>query len=68
MRVSILSERRATRPYGLKGGRPGAPGKNLLIHPEGSVVSLGGKACVDVRRGAKIRLLTPGGGGFGEAE
>jgi len=29
--VSILSERRANRPYGLQGGEPGFPGENLLI-------------------------------------
>ena len=41
--VGLLSERRATNPYGLKGGYDGLRGKNLLIHPDGREISYGGK-------------------------
>ena len=41
--VGLLSERRATNPYGLKGGYDGLRGKNLLIHPDGRTISYGAK-------------------------
>jgi 5-oxoprolinase (ATP-hydrolysing) len=63
--VSILSERRALRPCGLAGGRHGAAGLNLLIRRDGRTLSLGGKATVEVAGGDRLRILTPGGGGYG---
>jgi 5-oxoprolinase (ATP-hydrolysing) len=58
--VSILSERRVHAPFGLEGGEPGARGRNLL-----DGVDLGGKCTVEVKAGARLRIETPGGGGFG---
>jgi len=66
--VSILSERRAVPPYGLAGGEPGVRGQNLLLPAGGGAgptVSLGGKAFVRVEAGARLRVLSPGGGGYG---
>ncbi|CAD7703564.1 unnamed protein product [Ostreobium quekettii] len=63
--ASILSERRSTEPFGLLGGKAGAAGVNLLKRRNGHTVSLGGKASVEVHPGDRIRILTPGGGGFG---
>lgn len=40
----ILSERRAVAPFGLLGGRPGAPGMNLLQRSSGRTVNLGERA------------------------
>jgi 5-oxoprolinase (ATP-hydrolysing) len=60
IRVSILSERRTRRPFGLAGGQPGAAGRNL--HNESEV---GGKASFDVEPGETFRIETPGGGGWG---
>ena len=62
LRVSILSERRTRQPFGLAGGLPGAMGQNL--HNDRDV---GGKATFDVEAGDRIRIETPGGGGFGRA-
>merc|ERR1712003_583364 len=31
--MSILSERRVLAPYGMNGGQPGKPGRNLLLRP-----------------------------------
>ena len=61
--VSILSERRASAPFGLFGGQTAQPGQNLL---NGRV--LGGAASFEVRAGDRLTLLTPGGGGFGVPE
>ena len=63
MRVSILSERRETRPFGLFGAEPGAEGRNILIR-QGKEVLLKGKTQVDVMVGDSIVIETPGGGGF----
>ncbi|XP_044309191.1 5-oxoprolinase [Varanus komodoensis] len=65
MVLSVLSERRAFRPYGLQGGEPGAPGLNLLTRSEGRTIALGGKTSVPVGPGDVFCLRTPGGGGFG---
>jgi N-methylhydantoinase B len=63
-RVAILSDRRKTRPYGLCGGEPGAPGRNLLIS-DGRQIALSGKQSILARAGDRIRIETPGGGGHG---
>jgi 5-oxoprolinase (ATP-hydrolysing) len=59
-RVSILSQRRTTQPFGLQGGEPGAAGENSLNGQE-----LAGSASFDVVVGDTLTLRTPGGGGFG---
>ena len=63
MRVSILSERRTRRPFGLEGAEAGAAGKNRLNGRE-----VPAKASFEVARGDVLRIETPGGGGFGEPE
>ena len=65
MTAAILSERRVTSPYGLAGGEPGQRGRNLLLRRGGRVVNLGGKNEVRVEPGDRIRIETPGGGGYG---
>ncbi len=59
-RVTILSERRCRGPWGLKGGKPGDPGKNLL---NGN--TLPSKCSFAVNEGDKLEIITPGGGGWG---
>jgi 5-oxoprolinase (ATP-hydrolysing) len=65
--VSILSERRVLQPYGLDGGGPGACGRNLLIRENGIVVNMGGRCSGDWNRGERLRIETPGAGGYGKA-
>jgi 5-oxoprolinase (ATP-hydrolysing) len=60
MRVSILSERRMRAPFGLAGGDPGAAGRNLHNGRD-----VGGKASFEVAPGDRVRIETPGGGGYG---
>ena len=64
--VSILSERRATCPYGMDGGEPGERGANILCRLNGPRLNLGGKATVHVEPGDVIEIHSPGGGGCGE--
>ena len=63
--MSLLSERRCFRPYGMEGGEDGACGKNLLIKKNGIVVNIGGKCTMDMNVGERLRINTPGGGGYG---
>jgi N-methylhydantoinase B len=60
MRYSLLTERRRHAPPGAAGGKPGEPGRNLLDGDE-----LPPKATGSLRRGQRLRIETPGGGGHG---
>ena len=65
--VSLITERRVSRPWGLAGGEPGAVGENWLL-PEGDeqrVQPLSDKCTIRLRAGDVLRMLTPGGGGWG---
>jgi N-methylhydantoinase B len=62
--VSVLTERRKIAPYGLSGGGDGATGRNVLVRGRNRK-TLPGKANVDLKAGDRIRIETPGGGGWG---
>jgi N-methylhydantoinase B len=64
--VTLLADRRERGPYGLNGGADGAPGRAAVIHHDGSEIEIGGKASVRLRRGERIRIESPGGGGWGK--
>ena len=64
-RVTVQTERRARGPWGLEGGRSGQPGRNTLIRPDGTTQVLPAKVTLTVQAGDRIRLETPGGGGWG---
>jgi len=66
--VTLLADRRSRAPYGLSGGGDGAPGKAEVIRRDGSVQELPGKFNIRLRAGDRIRIQTPGGGGFGSLE
>ncbi|MCE2413708.1 hydantoinase B/oxoprolinase family protein [Candidatus Poribacteria bacterium] len=65
--VTILSDRRTQCPYGLQGGEPGKPGRNVLISG-GAEQPLSGKVSTSTNEGDIIRIETPGGGGYGKKE
>lgn len=66
IKASILSERRAFSPYGMKGGGDGMRGLNTWIRGEdGSQINIGGKNTVQVAKGDRILIETPGGGAWG---
>ncbi len=62
--VTLLTERRIGRPWGLAGGEPGAPGENLL-HSQQGKARLPGKVAFDANPGDLLVIRTPGGGGWG---
>ncbi|HEX2046877.1 MAG TPA: hydantoinase B/oxoprolinase family protein [Acidimicrobiales bacterium] len=65
--VSLITERRSSRPWGLEGGEPGAPGENWLLPggDESRAERLPDKCTINVQAGDVVRVLTPGGGGYG---
>lgn len=65
--VTILSDRRIVAPYGLKGGNSGATGRTTLI-TENEERVLAAKDSVNAKAGDRIRIETPGGGGWGKKE
>ena len=63
--VTLLSERRGRGPWGLSGGADGAVGRAFVVRADGSTEELPGKFNVRLHRGERIRIETPGGGGWG---
>jgi N-methylhydantoinase B len=63
--VTLLSDRRERGPWGLNGGVDGSPGNASAIRKDGSVERLPGKCNVRLIKGERIRIETPGGGGWG---
>ena len=64
--LSLMGERRRHRPWGLAGGGLGATGEDLLIKPDGRRERLPAKSTIPVSAGDRLRVLTPGGGGWGQ--
>ncbi|KAF3464264.1 hydantoinase B/oxoprolinase family protein [Streptomyces sp. Tu 3180] len=65
MTVSTLSQHRRVPPYGMAGGRPGAPGAGRVERADGTVTRLAGSDSADVGPGDVLVVETPGGGGYG---
>jgi N-methylhydantoinase B len=62
--LTLLTERRRSRPPGAAGGAPGAAGANALRRGS-AVQALPAKGSVAVQPGDHVRVSTPGGGGWG---
>jgi N-methylhydantoinase B len=60
MSYSLITERRRHAPAGAAGGHDGEPGANSL-----NGEALPAKATGRLRRGDRLRIETPGGGGYG---
>ncbi|HEY6307424.1 MAG TPA: hydantoinase B/oxoprolinase family protein [Candidatus Angelobacter sp.] len=64
--VTLLADRRSRGPYGLQGAADGAAGKTEVIHHDGTRETLPGKTSVRLKKGERIRIESPGGGGWGK--
>jgi N-methylhydantoinase B len=62
--ITLLSDRRVTRPYGFEGGDSGQPGRNR-IKENGVEKDVLGKSSFLVNPGDELTIETPGGGGYG---
>jgi N-methylhydantoinase B len=66
--VTLLADRRTRGPWGLAGGEAGAPGTARVIRNGGAVEEMPGKFSTRLRKGERIRIESPGGGGWGRAD
>ena len=66
-RVSLLADRRAHAPYGLHGGSEGQRGKDAIIRGK-RIQPIASKGTWELEAGDRVRIETPGGGGFGTAD
>ncbi len=65
--ATVLSDRRTHAPWGAAGGAPGAMGRNTLIRA-GRETVLPGKVELTLAPGDRLRIETPGGGGWGRGK
>jgi N-methylhydantoinase B/oxoprolinase/acetone carboxylase alpha subunit len=65
--VTILADRRKRGPYGLQGGGSGAPGTDSVSSAGEVYTKVPSKTRLEIKRGEKLRIETPGGGGWGTA-
>ena len=63
--VTVLATRRESGAPGANGGGTGKPGEDCVIDPDGRMAPL--LSSVAGKRGTRVRISTPGGGGYGAA-
>ena len=66
MVASIVGDRRKKGALGLRGGIDGIPAQNTYIDPDGEETKLEGSVQLTVQKGDRLRIETPGGGGWGK--
>ncbi len=64
--ISLLTQHRLERPFGMQGGESGVPGRQVLVR-DGIQTVLEGCTTLTVDAGDRVTIETPGGGGWGEA-
>jgi N-methylhydantoinase B len=65
--VTLLADRRSRGPWGLAGGEAGSPGTASVIRWGGSIEEMPGKFSTRLQKGERIRIESPGGGGWGRS-
>ena len=63
--LQIRNDRCSFRPFGLHGGKPGKPGRNVF-NPETAHEVMTSKVTRAIHRSDVFRYETPGGGGWGD--
>jgi len=63
--ATLLADRRSRGPWGLSGGKDGASGKTSVLRHDGSIEPLPGKFSTRLSKGERVRIESPGGGGWG---
>jgi 5-oxoprolinase (ATP-hydrolysing) len=66
MSLSVVTQHRKEKPFGLHGGEPGLPGEQIVKRKKGEIIKLGSVDGCEVEGGDKLILKTPGGGGYGK--
>ena len=65
--LQVRADRQTHRPYGLRGGGPGAAGRNVLDPGLNTETKLHAKLTMTLRAGQVFRHELPGAGGWGNA-
>jgi N-methylhydantoinase B len=63
--VSVCCERTKSPPFGLAGGRAGAPARVAVVSADGTERELPSKGSFTAAPGAELWLRAPGSGGYG---
>ncbi|MEM1095294.1 MAG: hydantoinase B/oxoprolinase family protein [Bacteroidota bacterium] len=63
--ITLLATRRQHGPYGIAGGKAGRTGRNVEIQPDGTAVTRPGLHSGTLNANTRLRIETPGGGGWG---
>jgi len=63
--VTLLADRRSRGPWGLSGGSEGKSGEASILRLDGSAEGMPGKFSTRLRKGERVRIESPGGGGWG---
>jgi N-methylhydantoinase B len=64
--VTLLADRRERGPWGLQGGTDGSAGKASILRSDGTNEILPGKFNLRMKKGERIRIESPGAGGWGK--
>ena len=63
----IRADRRNHLPYGLEGGKPGAPSNTVLISSEGiTTLPTMPLKTIELKKGDVLQVISAGGGGYGD--
>mgnify|MGYP001499975499 CR=1 FL=1 len=65
LKASIVGDRRIKGALGLNGGEDGLPAQDTYITVDGEENTLAGSAQLHIKKGERLRIETPGGGGWG---
>ena len=65
--ITLNTERRLRAPYGLQGGAAGGRGVNTIVRG-GQAERVSGKYTAQIQAGDRVRIETPGGGGWGSSK
>jgi N-methylhydantoinase B len=63
--MSLLADRRNRAPYGLAGGETGSKGTASIVSQD-EAKRIASKGSWELNAGDRVRIETPGGGGYGE--
>ena len=64
--LSVLTQHRKNRPYGLNGGESGKEGLQFVVRKNGKIIKLQSIDMTSIETGESLVIKTPGGGGFGK--
>lgn len=65
--VTLLADRRSRGPYGLNGAADGERGRTVIVRQNGAEETVAGKTSLRLKKGDRVRVESPGGGGWGKA-